>query len=244
MGSVWRAEHLALQAPVAVKLISGNFLKVPAALARFEREARAAASLRSPHVVQIFDHGIDPESGTPFIVMELIDGETLGDRLAVRGTLPPIETVRVVAQVARALARAHQAGIVHRDLKPDNVFLATDDDGFVAKVLDFGIAKDQGLALAEAVTSTGMVLGTAFYMSPEQISGSKLVDHRTDLWALRVIAFDPSPAGAFHPGTRATRLRCVVRTRHRSRNGAALSECEGTRNGARVRRRRLDRRRW
>jgi eukaryotic-like serine/threonine-protein kinase len=190
MGSVWRAEHLGLNAPVAVKLLDS----VGAALAtellqRFYREARAAANIRSPHVVQILDHGVDEALGEPFIVMELMEGESLAQRLARSGRLSPAQVAHVFTQVARALSRAHEAGIVHRDLKPDNVFLVRNEDEIVAKVLDFGIAKAQAHGLhADSGTRTGAVMGTAFYMSPEQISGTKNVDFRTDLWAFGVMA--------------------------------------------------------
>src|SRR5688500_11856216 len=143
MVSVWRALHLGLNAPVAVKLMDRAIMKTAGMLARFHREAQAAAQLRSPHVVQIIDHGVDAESGTPFIAMELLEGESLADRLTRVGVLSPRETSRLVTEVCRALARAHEAGIVHRDLKPANLFLVANDDQEVTKVLDFGIAKSQ-----------------------------------------------------------------------------------------------------
>jgi serine/threonine protein kinase len=191
MGSVWRAEHLGLNAPVAVKLLNQVVAASSDGLGRFHREAQAAAALRSPHVVQIFDHGVDPVSQQPFIVMELMEGESLASRLAREGRLPPEQTARVITHISRALARAHEAGIVHRDLKPDNVFLVQNEDEEIAKVLDFGIAKTQANQLGPgSATRTGAVMGTPYYMSPEQISGSKSVDFRTDLWALTIIAFE------------------------------------------------------
>src|SRR3954468_22341240 len=192
MGSVWRAEHLGLTAPVAIKLLElGGWAPDADALARFHREARAAAAIRSPHVVQILDHGIDPALAAPYIVMELMEGESLAHRLTRLGRISPAETARVMTQVARALSRAHEAGIVHRDLKPDNVFLVRNEDEEVAKVLDFGIAKAQAHALGgDSATRTGAVMGTAYYMSPEQISGQKTVDLRTDLWALGVMTYE------------------------------------------------------
>src|SRR5579859_3548152 len=117
MGSVWRAVHLGLDVPCAVKFIEGDLASLPEAQARFEREAKAAAQLRSPHVVQILDHGV--WDGTPYIAMELLDGEDLGKRIARMGRLGPQETHGIVSQVCRALSKAHAAGIVHRDLKPD-----------------------------------------------------------------------------------------------------------------------------
>jgi serine/threonine-protein kinase len=190
MGSVWLAEHLTLRSPVAIKLIDPGIAENPEALARFLREAQAAASLRSPHVVQILDHGVD--NGVPFIVMELLEGESLASRLERVHRLSPAETARILTQVARAVTRAHEAGIVHRDLKPDNIFLVRNDEEEVAKVLDFGVAKasSHGMGAATGATRTGSVLGTPYYMSPEQAEGAKSIDGRSDLWALGVIAWE------------------------------------------------------
>jgi serine/threonine-protein kinase len=186
MGSVWHATHLGLDVPCAVKFIEGEIAALPEAQARFEREAKAAAKLRSPNVVQILDHGVF--DGTPYIAMELLEGEDLGQRLARIRRMPPFDLVRIVMQVTRALAKAHAAGIVHRDLKPDNIFLVRDDEREIAKVLDFGIAKS-GTSVVGSTTKTGAVLGTPYYMSPEQAQGTKAVDHRSDLWSLAVIIF-------------------------------------------------------
>ena len=188
MGSVWHATHLGLDIPCAVKFIEGAHASLPEAHARFEREAKAAAQLRSPHVVQVLDHGVFEE--TPYIAMELLDGEDLGKRLMRLRRLPPPEVLKIVLQVGRALTRAHALGIVHRDLKPDNIFLVRDDDREIAKVLDFGIAKATGANAVEGSnTKTGAMLGTPYYMSPEQAQGIRAVDHRSDLWSLAVIVY-------------------------------------------------------
>ncbi len=191
MGAVWRAEHLELGTPAAVKLIEASFAQNEDALSRFKREAQAAATLRSPHVVQILDYGVD--EGTPYIAMELLDGESLADRLDRRQRLTPAETTTLITHVARAVGKAHEAGIVHRDLKPENIFIVRNDDEEVAKVLDFGIAKSTGQGASATLgpqTQTGAMLGTPYYMSPEQAAGKKDVDHRADLWAMAVIAYE------------------------------------------------------
>ena len=188
MGSVWRAEHLGWEAPVALKLMNSDISAHPEAIARFEREVRLAAGLRSPHVVQVLDHGVDDATGTPFIAMELLEGESLARRLK-RSPLSPAETFHVFSELVRALTRAHAAGIVHRDLKPDNVFLVKNDEESHTKVLDFGVAKWMAPdPLESGLTRPGSVVGTPYYMSPEQIQGSREIDHRADLWALAAIA--------------------------------------------------------
>jgi serine/threonine-protein kinase len=191
MGSVWEGTHTTLGTQVAVKFIDAEYAESPEARNRFESEARAAARLRSKHVVEVYDHGVT-DDGRPFIVMEYLRGEPLDTRLDRVGRLPAKETARMVMQVCRALAKAHAAGIVHRDLKPENVFLVWDDeDGAdVAKVVDFGIAKftDSQLGNSSA-TRTGSVLGTPYYMSPEQARGLRSVDYRSDLWSVGVIAY-------------------------------------------------------
>jgi eukaryotic-like serine/threonine-protein kinase len=189
MGVVWRADHLVLSSPVALKLIHAAALGSEAARARFLREAQAAAALRSPHVLSILDFGFHGE--TPFIVMELLEGEPLGARLSRVGRLPPDQALRVITHVARAIEKAHAAGIVHRDLKPDNVFLVQNGDEEIAKVLDFGIAKVSDAQAAPGTeTAAGAVLGSPHYMSPEQARGRADVDSRSDLWSLGVIAYE------------------------------------------------------
>ena len=186
MGSVWTAEHLALHSLVAVKLLDDQIAKNPDAVERFRREAQAAATLRSAHVVQVLDYGVD--GTTPFLVMEQLKGEDLAARLQRNGRLEPGMLLDIMHQVARAVGRAHEAGIVHRDLKPENVFLVDEGDHELVKVLDFGIAKSVAPGFAPSATRTGVTMGTPYYMSPEQAEGKREVDQRTDLWALGVIA--------------------------------------------------------
>ena len=191
MGSVWEGVHTTLGTRVAVKFIESEYIESVEARNRFENEARAAAKLRSKHVVEVYDHGVT-EDGRPFIVMEYLHGEPLDKRLDRVGRMPAKETARLILQVCRALAKAHAAGIVHRDLKPENVFLVWDDeDGAdVAKVVDFGIAKFTDKAMGpSSATRTGSVLGTPYYMSPEQARGLRSVDFRSDLWSVGVITF-------------------------------------------------------
>jgi serine/threonine protein kinase len=196
MGAVWEGRHATLGTRVAIKFIDTEYADSVEARARFDNEARAAATIQSKHAIQIFDHGVT-DDGKPYIVMELLLGEPLDARIDRLKRMPLVDVTRILRQVARALARAHEKGIIHRDLKPENVFLVRtpDDDDEIAKVLDFGIAKFKkidGQSASGSVTSstkTGAVLGTPFYMSPEQARGLRDIDHRSDLWSMGVIAF-------------------------------------------------------
>ena len=185
MGAVWRATHLTLGTPVAVKFMADS---TPEALARFQREAQVAAQIRSSNVVAIHDFGVENE--LPYIVMELLDGEDLGARLKRMQRLSLTETAQILLPVARGLERAHHAKLVHRDLKPENIFLVREGDEDVPKILDFGIAKTL-VSDPDSfdVTHDGAVLGTPYYMSPEQSRARRDIDHRADLWALGVIVF-------------------------------------------------------
>jgi len=187
MGMVWIADHLTLETQVVVKFISHEHATDATVAARFRREAAAAARVKSPHVVQVLDYDITA-LGTPFIVMELLHGQDLRTLLQERPILSEREVVAIVRQIGKALSRAHEFGVVHRDIKPENIFLLDhgDDGEPFVKVLDFGIAKATRL---DEMTTTGTVVGTPYYMSPEQAVGSKTVDHRTDLWALGVLVF-------------------------------------------------------
>lgn len=143
MGHVWIAWHAGLHTEVVVKLIARELAADAAMVARFSREAAAAAQVRSPHVVQVFDHGITA-AGQPYIAMEKLEGESLGARLERTGVVPPAELAEIVSQCGKALARAHESGVIHRDIKPDNIFLTDLGGGDVfVKVLDFGIAKTE-----------------------------------------------------------------------------------------------------
>jgi len=187
MGTIWVAQHLELQAPVAVKFIDETMTDNELWLARFDREAKAAAALRSPYVVQILDYGTD--RGQRFLVMELLEGEDLNRRLVREGRLSPGEALDIVAQVGKALALAETKQILHRDLKPGNVFLARVGDDEIVKVLDFGVAKTTGQHPIGKETATGSLVGSPHYMSPEQTRGVKDLDHRSDLWSLGVITY-------------------------------------------------------
>jgi eukaryotic-like serine/threonine-protein kinase len=189
MGSVWVAEHRGLGTQVVIKVISEQFALHADAHERFRREAAAASVVKSPHVVHVMDFGITTD-GRPYIAMEMLEGEDLAKRLSRDGTLTPKKLSSIVTQVARALSRAHDKGVIHRDIKPENIFL-TDvgtDDAFV-KVLDFGIAKAMTGPVSTG-TATGAMLGTPYYMSPEQVMGRRDVDPRADIWSLGVVAFE------------------------------------------------------
>jgi serine/threonine protein kinase len=190
MGSVWKAEHLLLHSHVAVKIIDPDIARLEFNLARFLREAKTLATLRSPHVVQVLDFGSDAD--TPYLVMELLQGQTLGRRLSEQGRLTLGETNRVLRDVCAAMSLVHEQGLIHRDLKPENIFLCNVGGQRVTKVVDFGIAKSlRGeMTTGSMKTRTGHMLGTPSYMSPEQCRGLKDIDHRADLWALGVIAYE------------------------------------------------------
>jgi serine/threonine-protein kinase len=196
MGSVWVARHLSLEVDVAVKFIHPDLLSGGDAivLERFRREAKLSAQIDSPHVVRVFDHGVERTSQCPYIVMELLRGESLWDRLQRLQRLPPGDAARIVAEVAEGLEAAHERGIVHRDIKPQNVFLARTREGAeVAKILDFGIAKSSSPGrdvLEQVKTSTGVIIGTPQYMSPEQLMRATPVDAAGDRWALAVVAYE------------------------------------------------------
>lgn len=202
MGSVWVARHRELDVDVTVKFMMPTLVNSPELRGRFEREAKVAARLRSQHVVQVLDFGIDDEM--PYIAMELLQGESLADRLKRESRIPLPVAARILTQICKALRTAHEAGLVHRDLKPGNVFLALKDGEEVVKVLDFGIVKDTAKSDVDeqvGATDTGVMMGSVHYMSPEQIRSSRQVDHRSDLWSVAVILYKMLTGNAPFPGT-------------------------------------------
>ena len=178
MGRVYRAVHVKLERPVALKVLHASTARDRGAVGRFFDEARAVNRVRNEHIVEVTDF-LEPEGGPVCTVMELLEGETLGAVLA-RGPLAWRDAAVIAHQVARALAATHDAGIVHRDLKPDNVFLTERDGARWVKVLDFGVAKLTG--------HDDVVVGTPAFMAPEQLQGEH-VDGRADVWALGVLLF-------------------------------------------------------
>src|SRR5262245_58453568 len=190
MGEVFRARDTRLDRHVAVKVLPQHLSANPGVRARFEREARTVSSLNHPYICTL--HDIGREGDTDYIVMELVEGETLATRIA-RGSLPTADVLRIGSQIADALDRAHRAGVVHRDLKPGNVMLARTG----VKLMDFGLARPTGMSgasgsgtamtrsptVAQPLTAEGTIIGTFQYMSPEQLEG-KETDARGDIWAL------------------------------------------------------------
>ncbi|NUQ79095.1 MAG: serine/threonine protein kinase, partial [Polyangiaceae bacterium] len=198
MGSVWLARHLQLQIDVAVKLLDASAAGSADAHARFEREAKALSKLRHPNVVQVHDFGL--EGDMPYLVMELLRGESLEARLKRDKRIPVPSVKAMLSQVAKGLRRAHEAGFVHRDLKPGNLFIVKADDEETFVILDFGIAKQTGVVIDNS-TKTGEFMGSPHYMSPEQIRDSKDIDARSDLWSLAVILFRALSGSLPFPGT-------------------------------------------
>jgi serine/threonine-protein kinase len=190
MGIVVAARHLQLAQPVALKFLLPEALHNPDVVARFLREARHAAQLRSEHVARIIDVGT-LAGGAPYIVMELLEGGDLGALLAHQGPLAIPVAVDAVLQACDAIAEAHALGIIHRDLKPQNLFATRRNDGAsLVKVLDFGISKSTTPGADFAATRTQAVMGSPAYMSPEQMRSAKLVDARSDIWALGIILYE------------------------------------------------------
>lgn len=191
MGAVWAATHIVTHKAVALKFLHKKH-DDPDARRRVLREARAACAVQHPNVVQVHDV-VEDEDGTPILVMDLLRGESLADKLEREKTLTPAEAIAIITPVLSALSVAHGVGIVHRDLKPDNFFLV---DGLAAnlKILDFGVAKLSGKDAAtketNRLTETGAMIGTPHYMAPEQAFGESDVDARADLWAVGAVLYE------------------------------------------------------
>jgi serine/threonine protein kinase len=189
MGVVVAATHMHLDQKVAIKFLLPDALANADVVMRFQREARAAVKIQSEHVARVIDVGA-LENGAPYMVMEYLEGIDLAQRIAEQRALPVDEVVRFLLEACEALAEAHNAGIVHRDLKPANLFLAKRADKTAAvKVLDFGISK-QSLGAGGGMTGTQAVMGSPYYMSPEQLMSAKHVDNRADIWSLGIVLYE------------------------------------------------------
>ena len=200
MGVVYEAQHAVVRRRFAVKFMRRELADRRDILTRFQREAEAAGALESEHVAAAVDFGI-AEDGAPYIVMEYLVGESLTALLGREGPLSVGRAADLVSQAGRGMEVAHAAGIIHRDLKPQNLFVCRREDGTdLLKVLDFGIAKLETLDEMNAATRTGAVVGTVAYMSPEQARGDKVVDQRSDVYALGAILYELCSGRKPHPG--------------------------------------------
>ncbi len=191
MGSVWRAIHVTIERPVAIKFLDGAGASAERRAERFLREAKIAASVRHRHVVDILDYGV-LDGTQPFIVMELLEGKTLAAHLSEVPTPTDVETLSYIAMVLSGLAAVHAAGIVHRDMKPENVLLVDDGDAREAKIVDFGISRVIAPETGPTgrITKTGGIVGTPEYMSPEQARGLRDIDSRSDLFSMGVVLYE------------------------------------------------------
>ena len=189
MGAVYEAENQRILRQVAIKVLHADVSQDAATVERFEREAQAAGRIGNKHIVEVLDLGSLP-TGERYMVMELLQGVSLGDYLKQHGVLSTQVAIRIARHLLDALSAAHTVGIIHRDLKPDNLFLVEEDGSFLVKLLDFGISKFAEIAQDMGVTRTGSVIGTPQYMAPEQARGRKDIDHRVDVYAAGVVLYE------------------------------------------------------
>ena len=237
MGQVWQATDTQLNRQVALKILPDAFAADPDRLARFTREAQILASLNHPNIAAIY--GIEEAEGTRALVLELVEGPTLAERIA-KGPIPLDEALPIAKQIAEALEAAHEAGVIHRDLKPANIKVR--EDGTV-KVLDFGLAKafqpdtsdsnmsaSPTVSLTMAATQHGMILGTAAYMSPEQAQGQE-VDKRSDIWAFGCVLYEMLTGRTVFAGDNVSLTLARILERHPRLRGSA-SEAPSTRQRA------------
>jgi serine/threonine-protein kinase len=221
MGAVYEAEHLAIGRMVAVKVLHPKHAQKREAITRLQHEARVVGTIGHPNICQVYDMG-RLDDGSPYLVMERLHGETLAERIQRQGPVPYPALFDVMLQVLNALGAAHQKGIIHRDLKPDNIFLAQPSAGGpeLAKLLDFGISKAQTSdETSMRLTRTGMVMGTPYYMAPEQARGERSLDQRVDLWAVGVLIYEGlSGRRPFLARNYNALLVQILTTRHRSVN--------------------------
>jgi eukaryotic-like serine/threonine-protein kinase len=195
VGQVWRATDLLLERPVAVKVLRPEYSDHPETLERFRKEAKNAGALSNSHVAQVYDYGPSGPDGSPYLVMEFVDGPSLADILAV-DPIDPARALDVIAQAAEGLAAAHKAGVIHRDIKPGNILISMEGK---VKVTDFGIAHAAGQV---PVTSPGLVMGTTQYMAPERIAGNQGTA-ASDLYALGIVLHECLTGMPPHDGTAA-----------------------------------------
>jgi serine/threonine-protein kinase len=218
MGEVYQAKDLKLGRNVAIKVLPEEFAKDSDRVARFRREAKVLASLNHPNIAAI--HGLEEYGGTTFLVLELVEGETLADQIS-RGPIPVEESLKLALQIAEAFEAAHEKGVIHRDLKPANIKVTPDGK---VKVLDFGLAKafageqtelnlTNSPTLSVAATQQGLILGTAAYMSPEQAKG-KAVDKRADIWAFGCVLYEMLTGQAAFQGEDVTEILASVVKAH------------------------------